>query len=58
MNRGFVDQRRHPFQRFLESHLMDNEGFEMFKDIISFGCMCSTALASPILFEFQTIWFM
>jgi hypothetical protein len=58
MNQEFLQQGQQAFQRLLGSYASDDDAFGMLKDILSFGCMCSTALASPILFELRNIWFM
>lgn len=58
MNQDFFNQGNPGFQRFLDRYPMDDENLEMLKNIVSFGCMCGTALASPILFELRNIWFM
>jgi hypothetical protein len=36
--------------------LQSDQALEMMFSIVSFGCMGSSAVASPILFEFRGIW--
>lgn len=58
MNQQFLREGQSAFQRLLDRYAIDDDSFKMVKDILSFGCMCGTALASPILFDLQNIWFM
>jgi hypothetical protein len=58
MNHGFFQQAQPAFQRLLGSYTVDEGSYEMLRDILSFGSMCGTALASPILYELRNIWFL
>jgi hypothetical protein len=58
MNREFLYRSQPALRRFLHLYAIDDDSVDMLKGIIPFGCMCSAALASPILFEFRHIWFM
>ena len=56
MNQGRLPAAPAVWGSLLTRYPMDHDILEMIRAIFSFGCMASSAVASPILFEFRMIW--